>query len=170
MESLAAGAGEGGGGDREEHQGRADRSDASEVVDPFPDTEAEDVQRGEAPEKRHREREHEGAVVGEWERFRPSDVDGDPDEIEEERRDIEDVVRPVAPAAHEAMGVSEDLPRPDVESRPPGDSGSRTPRPRFPEAGRTKEVPRARGKSRETRRKRPPEPDSGSTRRRCSEG
>jgi hypothetical protein len=115
VEPLAPRAGEGGGRDREEDQGRAHRAHGSEVVHPLPHSQSQQIERGEAPEERHRKREHEQPVVGEVYGVAPPHVDGDPDKIEEKRRDIEDVVGPVAPAADEAVGVAEELPRPEVD-------------------------------------------------------
>ena len=120
VKALASRAGEGGRRDREEDQRRAYRPHASEVVHPLPYSEAAQVERGETPEERHGEREHEAAVIGQGHEVRPADVDGNPDEVEEERRYIEDVVGPVTPAADESVGVTEELPRPEMIPPSPG--------------------------------------------------
>ena len=55
-------------------------------------------------------------VVAQGLQVRAANEDGDSDDVEEQRRDVEDVVGPVAPPRHEPVEITEDLLGPQVHA------------------------------------------------------
>src|SRR5713226_8393924 len=98
-----------------DERNRGDRStDPAQIIDPLTDAQTAHIQGNQKNEKHDRCAECEPMIVGKHAGARTRDVNGDADEIEKNRRHVENVVGPVAPTREEAVEVAEYPFRPKI--------------------------------------------------------
>ncbi len=100
----------------DEHGGGDESSDRADVIDPLPYAEAENVEKGEQRKQSEGDASSEELVVGKALMAGAEHVDRHADEIEHDRRHVEHVVGPVAPAGEESVEVAEDFLSPEVDA------------------------------------------------------
>src|ERR1019366_5008284 len=95
------------GADDEQNQKRNVGADASGVLQPLADVEANDVQPNGDQQQSHRDPELEGAVAGEAGSVGAKDVGCHRSAGQQQPRKVEEGVDPVGPAGDEAVEVAE---------------------------------------------------------------
>jgi hypothetical protein len=89
---------------------------ATDVLDPLPDAETSDIRDRDQGEPGERHAGHEQPLVDQVRRSRAAGEREDPGHVHEQDRDVEQVVRPVAPAAEEPVGFTELLAGPEIDA------------------------------------------------------
>src|SRR5271168_2579862 len=100
----------------DEDHGGDSCADGAEIVDPFSNAKANDVQAHENNQQREGSRECKHFVVAQGFVTGTERENGNADEVEHDRRDVHHVVGPIAPAGEEAVEVAEDFLGPEIDA------------------------------------------------------